>query len=359
MSGQKKTGEGRPLLRVVIKEEFVALTGDYKRAIILGQLEYWQKRAREFDEFLAEESARMEDTPNVEPRHGWVYKTAEGLSEETLMGISKQAMRGHLKALVDAGWVVQRNNPDQAWDRTLQYRLDLVKIARDLRALGYTLQGWTTVSPSSNTVPPSSKTEHRSSDSGPAIPEITSEITSEVPVGTSKDVTPLKADTFTAYLAEELDGADVPLLGKRKDRYAGEFRKHLDKGVEDALLYKCADRIIERWTGDDHYKLSVEQAYADVVNGKPPAHTSNGKLGGGSARKDEGSPPEAIKILKQHSELRVYADIAETYDFTKPGPVDWWIRQQIDGGNNANATLLASRIKTLCSSAKPKEVGNG
>ncbi len=81
------------------------------------------------------------------------------------------------------------------------------------------------------------------------------------------------AGTFVAYLREELDGADVPLLRNREDRYAGEFNKLIKKGVGADVLYKAADRINERWRGDDHKKLLVEQAVEDVVNGKPPAHT--------------------------------------------------------------------------------------
>ncbi len=80
--------------------------------------------------------------------------------------------------------------------------------------------------------------------------------------------------TFVGYLREELDGADVPLLRNREDRYAGEFNKLIKKGVADDVLYKACDRIVERWRGDEHRKLLVEQALEDVVNGKPPKHVS-------------------------------------------------------------------------------------
>jgi hypothetical protein len=43
---------------VVIREELVALTGDYKRAIVLGQLIYWSERVQDRSLFIEEEHQR-------------------------------------------------------------------------------------------------------------------------------------------------------------------------------------------------------------------------------------------------------------------------------------------------------------
>ncbi len=85
---------------------------------------------------------------------------------------------------------------------------------------------------------------------------------------------------FVGYLREELDGADVPLLRNREERYAGEFNKLIKKSMGEDVLYKVCDRIVERWRGDDHKKLMAEQALEDVVNGKAPVHqqSSSGNL---------------------------------------------------------------------------------
>ena len=99
------------LKRAVIKEEFVALTGDFKKAIILNQLN------EVADCFLA---------------HGWICKKAEELSEETMLGLNVNSMRDHIKYLVERGWVSERTNPAYKWDKTLQYRVNLVKIKNDL-----------------------------------------------------------------------------------------------------------------------------------------------------------------------------------------------------------------------------------
>lgn len=102
----------------------------------------------------------------------------------------------------------------------------------------------------------------------------------ETLVNSSKDeeagASPASPGTFVAYLREELDGADVPLLRNREDRYAGEFNKLIKKGISDDVLYKACDRIVARWRGDEHRKLTAEQALEDVVNGKPPQHVSGG-----------------------------------------------------------------------------------
>ena len=154
----------RELKRILLKEEFVALTGDYIKAIMLAQLEYWQKRAKEFDKFVDEEKERLTKEGveiNMTPSHGWIYKSAQELSSETMLGFSKSSIRSHLKELINMGYVLERQNPYHKWDRTMQYRLDLIKIKKDLNSLGYELQDWIMdVTPHNHT---SSKIEHRES----------------------------------------------------------------------------------------------------------------------------------------------------------------------------------------------------
>ncbi|QSO48681.1 MarR family transcriptional regulator [Alicyclobacillus mengziensis] len=133
------------LKRIVIKEELVRLTGDLYRAIILNQFIYWSQRVRDVDRFIAEEQKRMEHEAaeiNMKPTKGWVYKTADELLEETMLGISRQSINRYLNALVEQGYLLCRNNPDHKWDRTKQYRVDFVKVRQELAALGYTLDGY-------------------------------------------------------------------------------------------------------------------------------------------------------------------------------------------------------------------------
>lgn len=133
------------LKRIVIKEELVRLTGDIYRAMILNQFIYWSQRVRDVDRLIAEEQRRMEYEAadlNMKPTNGWVYKTAEELLEETMLGISRQSVNRYVNVLVEQGYLLCRNNPDHKWDRTKQYRVDFVKVRRELAELGYTLDGY-------------------------------------------------------------------------------------------------------------------------------------------------------------------------------------------------------------------------
>jgi anti-sigma28 factor (negative regulator of flagellin synthesis) len=134
------------LKRVVIKEELVKLTGDFKKAVVLNQMIYWSQRVRDFDKFIIEEKNRAEmygtEASNKELTNGWVYKKAEELIEETMLGISNNTMGRILESLVSQGWIDRRRNPRMALDKTYQYRINLLNLQKDLLAIGYHLEGY-------------------------------------------------------------------------------------------------------------------------------------------------------------------------------------------------------------------------
>lgn len=135
----------RQLRRVVIKEELVHLTGNVFKAVILNQFIYWSQRMSDVDRYIEEESRRMEsdgEALKVKPTNGWIYKSADDLLEETMLGISRQSVNRCLNALIDQGYLLWRHNPEHRWDRTKQYRVDFVRVRRDLADLGYTLDGY-------------------------------------------------------------------------------------------------------------------------------------------------------------------------------------------------------------------------
>lgn len=127
--------------KVVIREDILAITGDYRKAIILNQFIYWAERVADADKFLEKENefARKNGEEERELLYGWIYKTSEELSEETMMGLSASQTRRYVKELVEDGFISQRNNPKCKWDRTLQYRVNLVNIAKALQEKGYSL----------------------------------------------------------------------------------------------------------------------------------------------------------------------------------------------------------------------------
>ncbi len=134
------------LKRAIVKEELVALTGDFMSAMVLQQFLYWSERVSDFDNFILEEREMAQHAGEVEPnvslRNGWIYKKAEQLSEETMTYISKSAMLRHIATLVEGGWIEQRRNPKDKMDRTYQYRVNVVRIQRELLQKGYVLEGY-------------------------------------------------------------------------------------------------------------------------------------------------------------------------------------------------------------------------
>jgi hypothetical protein len=122
----------------LIRKELVALTDNHDKAIVLNQLLYWTERVKDFDLWLEEE--KTFDSKNSDlPQYGWIYKTAKDLIKETLLCINRTTLRRYMTFLIQKGWVDERPNPSNKWDKTLQYRVNLRKIQSDLSALGRTL----------------------------------------------------------------------------------------------------------------------------------------------------------------------------------------------------------------------------
>ncbi len=121
----------------IIRREFVDLTGDHFSAVVLNQLLYWTQRVKDYDELLEEERS-FNPVCNVHPRHGWIYKTANELIEETMLKATSPTMRKYLKQLIDHGWIDERPHPLDKWKKTTQYRVNLRKLHKDLSAIGHT-----------------------------------------------------------------------------------------------------------------------------------------------------------------------------------------------------------------------------
>lgn len=133
------------LKRALIKEELVALTGDFMEALVLNQFLFWTSRVRDYDKLLQEElelARRGGSEPELPLKHGWIYKKSEELSEELMVGKSVTTIRRIISRLLEKGWLNERNNPVHAWDKTKQYRVNLAKVQKDLAALGYPLDGY-------------------------------------------------------------------------------------------------------------------------------------------------------------------------------------------------------------------------
>ena len=132
----------RRLKRVVIREELVELCGDTLEAVCLEQMLYWGRRVRDADLFLEEEKKRsLENDPETPLLQGWIYKSAEELAGEIMLG-ERSTVARRLAKLVQRGWLDSRKNPRHKWDKTAQYRVNIVAVQRSLQDIGYALEGY-------------------------------------------------------------------------------------------------------------------------------------------------------------------------------------------------------------------------
>lgn len=152
----------QPLKRVVIKEELVALTGDITKSIVLNQLIYWSERVRDVSAYKKQENARrlammgyefdFDKELLTDLQYGWIYKSAQEMADEIMMSGSRVMVSRIFKEFEKNGWVISRRNPKNKMDKTKQYRVDIVQIQKDLYELGYNLEGYPLYEPANKTV---------------------------------------------------------------------------------------------------------------------------------------------------------------------------------------------------------------
>ena len=110
---------------------------------------YWSERVKDNDAFIAEENERLKAAQDGvelgEPSCGWIYKTAENMSEELMMGLSPRTMSRHFNQLVAKGFLQRRRNPFMKLDKTFQYRVNIISIMKAMSAKGYALEGYSNV----------------------------------------------------------------------------------------------------------------------------------------------------------------------------------------------------------------------
>lgn len=191
--GDEIMSEGfKKLKRVVLREEFMALTRNLEQALVLQQFLYLMGRVDDFDD-MVQELNEFRDTPlKVEAQHGWIYKKAEDISRELFFNYipvksKKNVIYAATEELIKAGYLDRRRNPnpEYKWDRTYQYRPNIPNIRAALNKLGFELQGYKVCdsapsnSPDGNCVdtklqeaPSNSPDGNTYSSEGKTIPEI-------------------------------------------------------------------------------------------------------------------------------------------------------------------------------------------
>jgi hypothetical protein len=115
----------RTLHRVVIREELVKLTGNYKLAVLLHELD-WRQR----------------DAYDKTGKLDFFSRTTTQLMERTLMELSPQTVMRMVRELETGGWLQIRNDPADPTGRGKQYKVDVLRLREDLAGLGFPLEGW-------------------------------------------------------------------------------------------------------------------------------------------------------------------------------------------------------------------------
>lgn len=213
--------------KAVLREDLLSIVGNYKEAIILNQFIYWSDKVVDADKLIEKENeiARKHGEPEREPLYGWMYKTAEELADEVMLGLSAVQMRRYIKALVDYGFIYERKNPKYKWDRTLQYRVNLVAIAKALKTNGYPLSDYKIDIPDEDFQNEelnlhgrrfnSSKCESQTFNDEGAIPEITTDTT-------NRDYNTENTD-INASNSKELNGYNINASFPEKKRTQTPF----------------------------------------------------------------------------------------------------------------------------------------
>ncbi|MEI8295227.1 MAG: hypothetical protein WCG04_01735 [Alphaproteobacteria bacterium] len=95
--------------KVTLRQEYIILTGGYKKAILL---EY----------FILTQAIS----------DGWFNLSYETISKNSLLGLSHVNTRHHLKHLITNGWILRKKDEESL---TYQYMVNLEKINQDLERL--------------------------------------------------------------------------------------------------------------------------------------------------------------------------------------------------------------------------------
>jgi len=248
------------LPRAIIKKELVVLTGDFKKAILLQQMIYWSERVMDYDSFIMEERARSiqngVDT-NVELCNGWIYKTSEDLSEETMLGLSPKNIRIHLKKLIEMGYLIERKNPKYKWDRTLQYRVDIIKIQRDLKKLGYSLDDY----PLFETNIQENETNIHKTQNEQAIPETTTETTIKTTIDLKREGKKTARLKNNNGLRESCSKYGTCSNVYLKDSEVSKLNEQFGKRVIDDYIDSLSEYMVNKSKQDEYadHNLTIRQ----------------------------------------------------------------------------------------------------
>ncbi len=130
------------LKRAVIKEEYMALTNDVTKALILDRFMILTYEALNLDKLIGNETQRAATIGidiNMPLSYGWVYKKSEDLANE-LMAASSKTIRNKLSELIESGYIYERASDAYRLEKTKMYKVNIDKLRKALEESGYTYE---------------------------------------------------------------------------------------------------------------------------------------------------------------------------------------------------------------------------
>lgn len=136
------------LERIILKEELVALTGHSYTALILEFLMKKCSQKEDFRDYLLEERKRVAEG-NLESAEnllfGWLDQTVMVKQLGGLLKLDDGLLNKYTELLYKNCWLQERNSQSlkgDSYTSAAQWRVDLVRILKNLLSMGYILQDY-------------------------------------------------------------------------------------------------------------------------------------------------------------------------------------------------------------------------
>lgn len=123
---------------IVIRRDFLDICeSKHCVALVLSQMMYWHevKVAHRSQAYAANRQARATGKPADQHTDVWVWKKQAELKTEIFGTHGERAIADALAYLVDRGFLSERRNPYNQYDRTLQYRFEVEAVQGAVDAL--------------------------------------------------------------------------------------------------------------------------------------------------------------------------------------------------------------------------------
>jgi predicted transcriptional regulator len=100
------------LTKITLRQEYIWLTGDYKKAILL---EYFLSKQKN--------------------NNDWFNLSYDTIAKDSLLGITPANLRKHIKHLIDKGWIERNYDEALKFASTFKYKVNKEKIETDIEKI--------------------------------------------------------------------------------------------------------------------------------------------------------------------------------------------------------------------------------